>query len=126
MKTRIDSFILLNHLYPSLLFTSYIGEDLEKLRANIDIMKERLQYLKASYSYMGKSIETDDVAMALKDAIERSQKRDPDIEYIKTLAALDCAKREYRMEDVDPIKDEAMMIRQCIPRLNLQGLWIGE
>jgi len=89
-------------------------------------MKEKLQYLKSSYSYVGKSIDTDDLAMALRDAIERSEKRDPDMEYIKALAALECATREYRKEDIDQIKDEAMMTRQCIPRLNLQGLWIGE
>jgi hypothetical protein len=103
-----------------------LGDDLEKLRSNVTVMKEKLQYLTMLYASTGKSIDTDDLAVALRDAIERSEKRDPDIEYIRTLGALECAKREWRRECISQIKDEAMLVRQCIPRLNLQGLWIAE
>lgn len=89
-------------------------------------MKEKLQYLTLLYTYTGKSIDTDDLAVALRDAIERSERRDPDIEYIKTLVALECAKKECRRESISQIKEEAKLVRQCIPRLNLQGLWIAE
>ena len=89
-------------------------------------MKERLEYLKALYASTGKNIDTDDFSMALRDAIARSEKRDPDIEYIKILSALESAQREYRIECIEQIKEEAIMVRQCIPRLNLQGLWMAE
>jgi len=102
------------------------GEDLEKLRLNITTMKEKLEYLKALYATTGRNIDTDDFAVALRDAIARSEKRDPDIEYIRTLSALESAKREYRKELIASLSKEAIMVRQCIPRLNLQGLWIAE
>ena len=89
-------------------------------------MKEKLEYLKALYATTGRNIDTDDFAVALRDAIARSERRDPDIEYIRTLSALESAKREYSNELIASLSKEAIMVRQCIPRLNLQGLWIAE
>jgi len=99
------------------------GKDLQTLRDNMKVMREKLKVIKATLSSTAAGY--NDLSMALKDSIDKSERRDGDLEYLKRLAAVQHAKREFRLDEVPALEEEAQQVRQCLPRLNLQGLWIS-
>jgi len=97
------------------------GEDLAKLRSDVATFKENLKWAQA----MG----DESRVLDLEKAIEQKESRDPDFVYSKALNKIDTVfKAEYfegKDTMIDEWKDEARAARSCIPRFNLEGLWVG-
>jgi hypothetical protein len=95
-------------------------EDLQSLRSDIATLKNNLKW----------ALYTDDIhrIMALRMAIEKKEREDPDLVYAKALQKIIDA-RDMRVhkkyETIKKYTEEAEMARKFIPRLNLEGLWVG-
>lgn len=96
-------------------------EDLQSLRSDIATLKNNLKW----------ALYTDDIhrIMALRMAIEKKEREDPDLVYAKALQKIIDA-RDMRVhkkyETIKKYTEEAEMARKFIPRLNLEGLWVGK
>eukprot|EP00591_Stephanopyxis_turris_P011910 CAMPEP_0195513952 /NCGR_PEP_ID=MMETSP0794_2-20130614/5485_1 /TAXON_ID=515487 /ORGANISM="Stephanopyxis turris, Strain CCMP 815" /LENGTH=367 /DNA_ID=CAMNT_0040642089 /DNA_START=126 /DNA_END=1226 /DNA_ORIENTATION=+ len=95
------------------------GEELDKLRSQIEDMKEKLRYS----SHLSNR---NDTIMSLKGAIERLENKDAEISYKKALDSMEEARYGFRTDDVERHRKEAMLARKSITRLNLEGLWVGD
>lgn len=96
------------------------GSDLETLRSDIQNFKNNLKY----------ALATDDIGriIDLTAAIEKAQERDPEFVYSKMLLKIDEAQKmnvSKKYQLLPKLTEEALIARQFIPRLNMEGLWIG-
>lgn len=97
------------------------GSDLVNLRLDIANFEENLKWAFA----------TDDIQriVDLKNAIEHAQEKDPEYVYSKMLHKIhDVQKmnvsKKYKL--LPRYIEDALSARQYIPRLNMEGLWIGK
>lgn len=98
------------------------GKDLVHLRADIAALEENLEWALAS---------DDPIRIGhLTETIKRGKERDPEIVYINALEKLMKAKKSLKIpQKYDRISfytKEAVAARSYIPRLNLDGVWIGK
>ena len=97
------------------------GSDLVNLRLDIANFEENLKW----------ALATDDIQriVDLKNAIEHAQEKDPEYVYSKMLHKIhDVQKmnvsKKYKL--LPRYIEDALSARQYIPRLNMEGLWIGK
>mmetsp|Transcript_49484 Transcript_49484/g.73604 ORF Transcript_49484/g.73604 Transcript_49484/m.73604 type:complete len:351 (-) Transcript_49484:53-1105(-) len=93
------------------------GNDLIDSRASVVVMKENLKYAIAA--------KNNDKEIELTDMIEIAENSDAEEVYVKSLEAMQKAMSKGRHEDSALFEKEAMVARECIPQLNLHGLWVG-
>lgn len=96
------------------------GEDLATLRDDLSALRENLKW----------ALATDDLTriIQLRASIEKKEQRDPDIVYTKALQNIEKARKMSVTKKYDTIakyEKVAMAARECIPRLNMEGLWVG-
>jgi hypothetical protein len=97
------------------------GSDLTNLRNDIVSLKENLKW----------ALATDDIAriIDLSFAIEEAQNQDPEyvyaqrLEKIYDIEQMRSVSKKYQM--LPKVTEEALSVRQFIPRLNMEGLWLG-
>ncbi len=97
------------------------GSELQDLRVDIASLKENLKW----------ALATDDITriIDLSAAIEKAQDKDPEFVYSRMLEKIDEAQKmnvSKKYQVLPKITEEAMVARQYIPRLNMEGLWIGK
>ena len=95
--------------------------ELENLRSDISNFKNNLKY----------ALATDDIGriIDLTAAIEKAQERDPEFVYSKMLQKIDEAQKmnvSKKYQLLPKLTEEALIARQFIPRLNMEGLWLGK
>ena len=98
------------------------GDDLRNLRSDIKSFKENMKWAMA----------TDDINRIsdLRDAIDRAEQKDPEVVYQRALEKIETAgkigniKKKY--DTISKYTKEAEAARQFIPRLNMDGLWVGK
>jgi hypothetical protein len=101
-----------------------VGDDLKRLRNDLEILRDNLQWAEA--------MDDHSLILDLTKAIRDGEKRDPDIAYaealqdiIETKAAPDLSK-EDKVATVLRLQDRAQAARSLLPRFQLEGLWIGK
>jgi hypothetical protein len=97
------------------------GTELENLRTDLVSMKENLKW----------ALATDDIGriIDLTAAIEKAQEKDPEFVYARALRKIDDAQKmnvSKKYHVLPKITEEALSARQHIPRLNMEGLWLGK
>lgn len=98
------------------------GSELQNLRSDIAALKESLQV----------SLATDNIGriIDLSNAIETAQEKDPEFVYSRLLKKIDHIQKSTsfrkRNKLLPKIVEEAVAVRKYIPRLNMEGLWIGK
>ncbi len=97
------------------------GKELEGLRADTEQLKQNLKW----------ALHTDDLSriVSLKEAIAEAENRDPEFVYTRSLKKISRAgrypvRKKYRM--LKKYTKQALDSRECIPRLNFEGLWVGK
>jgi len=100
------------------------GEELKNLRLDLESLKHNLQWAEAL---------KDEIRMeSLQKAIQRGEKRDPDLMYKKAIKMIAQAKmmKDISMEERDTLTTKyaklAAAARKCLPQFNLEGLWVGK
>jgi hypothetical protein len=97
------------------------GTDLTKLRSDIMALKENLEWAKA----IGDASRIHD----LETTIDKWEWKDPEAAYAKALSMVETLSN-LKGEGQEPIianwVQEALVARSCIPRFNLEGLWVGK
>jgi hypothetical protein len=99
------------------------GGELKALRSDVQHLRENMKWAEA----MNDEVRVND----LMQAIEKGESRDPDRVYTKTLKILAEIQKAplTKMPDKEVLKEQwskvAMEARSCIPRFQLDGLWIG-
>jgi hypothetical protein len=101
-----------------------IGEELKNLRLDLESLRHNLQWAEALQ---------DEVRIeSLQKAIQRGEKRDPDLMYKKAIKLISQTKK---MKDVSFEEKDALIkkwaklaaaARNCLPQFNLEGLWVGK
>ena len=98
------------------------GSELQNLRSDIAVLKESLQVALATDN-IGRIID-------LSNAIETAQEKDPEFVYSRLLNKIDHIQQSMsfrkRNKLLPKIIEEAVAVRKYIPRLNMEGLWIGK
>lgn len=96
------------------------GKELEELVTDVNAMKINLKY----------ALATDDITriIALKKAIKEAENKNPEIVYTRALRKMERArtmhvKKKYKI--LAKYSKEAEAARAYIPRLNMEGLWVG-
>lgn len=99
------------------------GHELKNLRSDVEHLRENMKWAEAM---------NDETRMKdLTQAIKKRESRDPDRVYTKTLMVLAQLQRVAltKMPDKEALKERwtkmAMEARSCLPRFQLEGLWIG-
>ncbi len=97
------------------------GSELQNLRNDIVTLKKSLQ----------SALKTDNIGriVDLYSAIESAQEKDPEFVYSRILQKMEKTRgmnvrKKYKL--LPKYIDEAMAVRKYIPRLNMEGLWIGK
>jgi hypothetical protein len=97
------------------------GKQLEELITDVNAMKINLKY----------ALATDDITriISLKKAIKEKENRNPEIVYARALRKMERAKtmnvkKKYKV--LAKYSKEAEAARAYIPRLNMEGLWVGK
>lgn len=97
------------------------GSELQNLRNDVVSLKASLQ----------KALATDNISriVDLYSAIESAQDKDPEFVYSKILNKIANAqtmnvRKKYKL--LPKYTEEALAVRKYIPRLNMEGLWIGK
>jgi hypothetical protein len=98
------------------------GKDLVYLRTDLAALEENLEWAVAS---------DDPIRIGhLTEAIQRGKEKDPELVYINALEQLRKAERSLKIpqkyDRISFYKKEAAAARSYIPRLNLDGVWIGK
>uniref|UniRef100_A0A7S2L187 Uncharacterized protein n=1 Tax=Leptocylindrus danicus TaxID=163516 RepID=A0A7S2L187_9STRA len=95
------------------------GQDLVDLREDVANLKESLRYAK---------ICKDDAKIsALSDAIVKSEWRDPDLVYARSMEQYNkVTLKGGKSEEAAKIMEYAKDARENVNQLNLHGLWLGE
>jgi hypothetical protein len=99
---------------------------LQQLRADVAVLRENLKWARATRD--------DDRIFDLELAIARGEARDPELVYAKRTQQIaayntnDNANKHKMIshEEMEEWKEEAVAARKCIPRFNLEGLWVGK
>mmetsp|Transcript_27327 Transcript_27327/g.41141 ORF Transcript_27327/g.41141 Transcript_27327/m.41141 type:complete len:453 (-) Transcript_27327:138-1496(-) len=96
------------------------GSELQDLRLDIASLKENLKW----------ALATDDITriIDLTAAIEKAQVKDPEFVYKRMLEKIEDAQKmnvSKKYQVLPKITEEALAARRYIPRLNMEGLWIG-
>jgi hypothetical protein len=100
------------------------GEELITLRQDLHSLKHNLQWAEA--------LKDDTRVKSLQKAIEKAEKRDPDLMYSKALNYMAQAKK---MKDVTEEEKDAFVekwvrvaasARECLPQFKMEGLWVGK
>jgi hypothetical protein len=97
------------------------GNDLTKLRSDILSLKKNLEWAKA----IGDASRIHD----LETTIDKWEWKDPEAAYAKALSmveSLSKVKGEGQEALITNWVQEAVVARSCIPRFNLEGLWVGK
>lgn len=97
------------------------ANELRNLRSDIASLKENKKW----------ALATDDIqrAIDLTNAIDKAQEKDPEVVYSKALQKIVNAQsmnvsKKYKL--LPKYTEEAMIARKYIPRLNMDGLWLGK
>lgn len=99
------------------------GEDLKRLRADLESLRENLCWAEA--------MEDQDRVDDLSKAIKNGENRDPDIVYRRALRGVIDAKASFKLSEeekqrrVDKWQKEAAAARRHLPRFQMEGLWVG-
>ena len=100
------------------------GEDLKNLRLDLESLRHNLQWAEAL---------KDEVRMeSLEKAIQRGEKKDPDLMYKKAIKMISQARKmkDASSEERDALIEKwakmAAAARKCLPQFNLEGLWVGK
>lgn len=97
------------------------GEELRSLRDDLKSLKENLKWSQAA----GDVHRVSD----LKETIKENEEKDPELVYARAISAINNAERikdlDRRKFVIDQHRSEANLARACIPRFNLEGLWVG-
>ena len=93
------------------------GEGLKKLRAVLSLLRENLKWSR---------VMEDDKIDEIQADIERSECRDPEIVYNKAHRQLWEADSDADPALLKKWTEEAALARSCLPRFNLEGLWVGK
>ena len=100
---------------------AHAGSELQELRSDIQVLQSNLKL----------ALVIDDIPriISLSTAIEKSQQRDPEFVYGQLLEKLRDVQqmnvsKKYQL--LPKIMEEAIAVRQYVPRLNMEGLWIGK
>ena len=67
-----------------------------------------------------------DVQHKLRKELRELESRDPELIYKMEMEKLLEAKRDRRMADAELHSSKAIAARDCLPQLNLEGLWVGK
>jgi hypothetical protein len=100
------------------------GEELLNLRQDLASLKHNLQWAEA--------LKDDTRVKSLEKAIEKGEKRDPDLMYSKALNYMAQAKqmKDVTREEKDAFAEKwvkvAASARECLQQFNLEGLWVGK
>ena len=100
------------------------GEELKRLRADLDSLRENLGWAEA--------MEDQDRIDDLAKAIRNGENRDPDIVYRRALRGVIDAKASFKLSDdekqrrVKKWQNEAAAARRHLPRFQMEGLWVGK
>ena len=100
------------------------GKELATLRSDIASLRETLHWAKA----MKDSRRCSD----LEKAIQEGEAMDPEIVYKNALEEAKAAKTSVRLSQekkeflIKHWENEANAARACLPRFQLQGLWVGK
>lgn len=99
------------------------GKELKRLHADLDSLRENLSWAEA--------MEDEDRIEDLNKAIKNGENRDPNIVYKRALRAVIDAKASFKLSEeekarrVKKWKEEAQAARLCLPRFQMEGLWVG-
>eukprot|EP00957_Ditylum_brightwellii_P074909 5693234-Ditylum_brightwellii.AAC.1 len=98
------------------------GEELRNLRTDLEALRKNLQWAEAMAD-IGR-------IMDLRKAISNGEDRDPDIVYERSKKLIQEAEKinsiPKKYEEKLKHMKEAKAARDCIPRFNLEGLWVGK
>lgn len=107
-----------------------MGTELELLRGELETFRQTLQWAQA----------TDDQERMIEiaKAIERAEARDPDLVYARTTEKILNLQKQQQTsgaaattrgmihKEIDTLTREAQAARACLPRFQLEGLWVGK
>jgi len=99
------------------------GEELKRLRADLDSLRENLSWAEA--------MEDHDRIEDLANAIKNGENRDPDVVYRRALRSVIDAKASFKLSEdekssrVTMWQKEAAAARRHLPRFQMEGLWVG-
>ena len=97
------------------------GQELLDLRSDLSSLRENLGWAEA--------LQDQALVKDLTKAIRDGERRDPETTYTTALQKLEEAKEGKKLEtddDVERWSIEAASARSCLPRFNLEGLWVGK
>jgi hypothetical protein len=99
------------------------GKDLKRLHADLDSLRENMSWAQA--------MEDENRIDDLNKAIKNGENRDPNIVYKRALRAVIDAKASFKLSEeekarrVKKWKKEVEAARLCLPRFQMEGLWVG-
>ena len=99
------------------------GEELKRLRADLDSLRENLSWAEA--------MEDQDRVEDLAKTIKNGENRDPDVVYRRALRSVIDAKASFKLSEdekqrrVTKWQKEAAAARRHLPRFQMEGLWVG-
>jgi hypothetical protein len=100
------------------------GEELKNLRLDLKSLRQNLQWAEA-FNDVGR-------IQDLKEAIKKSENRDPDHVYTKAFELMAQVKTmtDASQEEKDALVEKwsklAQGARECLPQFKLEGLWVGK
>jgi hypothetical protein len=104
------------------------GSELDLLRNELNTFRETLQWAQA--------MEDKDRVVDLTAAIARGEKRDPDVAYARAVEEINnqrkdmgdiaSSKEEDKEARRETLAKEAALARSCLPRFQMEGLWVGK
>ena len=100
------------------------GKELTTLRSDVASLKETLHWAKA--------VKDTERCSDLEKAIAEGEAMDPDIVYRKALEEISLIKTSVLLSEdqkdflIQQHKCEAEAARACLPRFQLEGLWVGK
>jgi hypothetical protein len=98
------------------------GDELRSLHDDLKALKDNLSWSEAA----------GDVHRVgeLRETIRLSEEKDPELVYARAISAMNKAAKiedlDKRKFVIDQHRSEANLARSCIPRFNLEGLWVGK
>jgi len=108
---------------PSLFST---GEELKQLRMDLESFRENLKWAEV--------IDDEELVASLSKEIEEKEKRDPELVYKKAKLLITEAKAasgrdlkpELQEQLIQHWSQQAELARACLPRFQMEGLWVGK
>ena len=97
-------------------------DELRNLRDDLKSLKENLRWSQAAGDLRRVS--------ELREAIRVSEEKDPELVYARAISAMNSAEKIKELDKrkfvIGQHRSEANLARMCIPRFNLEGLWVGK